>query len=98
MSLSWPGVRRGAIRRDHQLPFPLPGAGNVVGRLHPHQGVHLDSERLLDAQRHEAGQIGPAIQKRGQCDVTVYESQGRLGRERPIVGHFHQDMVKGVDG
>ena len=32
--------------------FPLPRLRNLISGLHPHQRVHLHSERLLDAQRH----------------------------------------------
>jgi len=41
---------------DADFPFALAGLGDVVGRLHPHEGVHLDAESLFDAQRHIAGQ------------------------------------------
>jgi hypothetical protein len=31
------------------LFLTFPGLDNVVGRLHTHQRIHIDSERLLDA-------------------------------------------------
>jgi hypothetical protein len=41
---------------DADCSFALPGMGDVVGRLHPHERVHLDAESLFNAQRHIAGQ------------------------------------------
>ncbi len=51
---------------DIELAFAPPSAGDVIGRLHPHQRVHLDPERFLDTQRHHLGQVRPAIQKGGE--------------------------------
>src|SRR6266849_2958508 len=34
---------------DADFLFPLPGLGDVVGRLHPHERVHLHAESLFDA-------------------------------------------------
>lgn len=44
----------------------LAGARDVVRRLHPHERVHLHAESLLDAQRHNAGQVGLAVKDRSQ--------------------------------
>jgi hypothetical protein len=42
--------RRNARNADLLLAFAC--LGNVVGRLHAHQRIHVDSEGLLDAKRH----------------------------------------------
>ena len=34
---------------DADLFFPLPGLGDVVGGLHPHERVHLHAESLFEA-------------------------------------------------
>ncbi len=44
----------------------LTSAGDVVRGLHPHERVHLDGERLLDAQGHVAGEVRLAVQQGGQ--------------------------------
>ena len=51
---------------DADFLFSLPGLGDVVGRLQPHERVHLHPESLLDAQRHIAGQVGLAVKQTGQ--------------------------------
>jgi hypothetical protein len=49
------------------LLLALAGLGDVVGRLHPHQRVHLYAKGLLDALRHVSGKIGLAVKQAGQC-------------------------------
>src|SRR5260370_8476263 len=44
----------------------LPRLRDGVGGLHPHQGVHFYSERLLDAERHIARKISLAVKQAGQ--------------------------------
>ena len=43
------GIDRRTIAIHGHFVFPPPGAGDVVGRLHAHEGLHLHAERLLDA-------------------------------------------------
>ncbi len=39
----------GAVTLDPDVAFAHPGAGDIVGCLHPHERVHLDAECLLEA-------------------------------------------------
>lgn len=45
---------------------PIAPLCDVVGILHPHEGVHIDAERLLEAQGHFAGEIGFGVWETGK--------------------------------
>jgi hypothetical protein len=57
--------RRQRNARNADLFLALASLGNVVRRLHTDQRIHLDSEGLLDAERHFSGEIGLAIEQTG---------------------------------
>ena len=49
------GSCRGGVTADVDFALALARAGDVVGRLHPHQRFHFRAESLFDPQRHVAG-------------------------------------------
>lgn len=58
--------RLSTVTDDFNGALTLARLSDIVGHLHPHKRIHLDAERLLDAQRHLARQISLAIQETGQ--------------------------------
>ncbi len=62
------------ITRDADFALALAGEGNVEGRLHAHECVHLGAEGFLDTQGHVAGHPGYVP---GRLDST---------RSRPSAG------------
>ena len=66
----------------------LPGASDVIGRLHPHERVHLDAEGLFDAQGHVAGKVGVAVEQ---------VRQGRPGDAKNLGGRFYRKTFRGND-
>ena len=58
------GQQRNAVHMDFLLAFA--GLGNAIGRLHPHQRVHLRLEGFFDAERHIPGEVGLAVEQAGQ--------------------------------
>src|SRR5271165_183941 len=79
------------------LALAKPGASDVVGRLHSHERVHLDSKRFFDAERHVAGEIGLAVQKAGQS-WTGYSQRRRGGSHRQSrrLDNFRPDEISGM--
>ena len=57
------GCGIGLIALDADLRRVPARPGSVVGGLYAHQGVHVHVKRLLDAQRHLAGEVGILIQE-----------------------------------
>jgi len=69
-TLEHPHLSVGQLSNAKNMDFPLALAGlrDVVGSLHPHEGVHFYSEgfffcseRSFNAQRHVSGEVSPAI-------------------------------------
>jgi hypothetical protein len=56
------------------LLLTLTGSGDVVGALHPHEGVHLYSKRLLNAECHIPRKFSLTVELTGQG------GPGNLGR------------------
>jgi hypothetical protein len=76
-SAAFLGVRRGQRKPVDTDVFRLfTGLGNIVGRLHPHKGIHLYAERLLQPQRHLPGQISLPIQETRQGGTRHLKSLG----------------------
>jgi hypothetical protein len=51
---------------DADLLLALAGLGDVVGRLHTHEGVHFDAEGFLDAEGHVTGEVGLGVEQAGK--------------------------------
>src|SRR5580658_9226499 len=79
------------------LAFAKPGAGDIVGRLHTHQCVHLDSKRFFDTERHFTGEIGLAVQQAGQC-WAGYSQRCRGGSHRQSrrLNNLRSDEISGM--
>ena len=59
------------------LLLALAGLGDVIGGLHPHEGVHLHSKGLLNAQRHVPGKVRLAVKQAGQARAGKPEARQR---------------------
>ena len=66
----WDSLRN-PLNKDFVLAFAA--LSNVIGRLHPHQRIHLHSEGFFDAERNIPGEAGLAVE---------YAGQRRLGARR----------------
>ena len=51
--------------------------GDVVGGLHPHEGVHPYAKGFFNAERHFSGKIGLAIQKGWKARAGKREGPSR---------------------
>lgn len=67
---------------DRFRAFACPG--NIPGVRHSHKRIHIKAERLLEAQSHVAGQVGPGIQKTGERRARHAQHLSRLGDRKPM--------------
>lgn len=89
--------RNGLKAPDVDFRVPLPRLGNVIGRLHPHQCVHLDAESLFDAQRHFAGQGRLEVEQARESWAGYPErGGGSRHREASRLNDFRPDKITGV--
>ena len=51
-------VGNGANPLDGDFFFTLARLCDVIGRLHPHQRIHLHAKSFFDTQTNVAGQVG----------------------------------------
>ena len=51
------------VAPDSNIALTFPCAGDIAGRLHAHQGIHLNADGLLDTQSHFAGAAGVAVEQ-----------------------------------
>jgi hypothetical protein len=77
--------------------FALAGLGDIVRRLHPHERVHLHSERFFNAQGQVPGKVCLAVEQAGQrraghlqrgCRRRYREARGldNLGADENLQG------------
>src|ERR1019366_6425062 len=69
---------------DANLLFAASRTGDVVGILHSYEGVHIDTERLLEAQGHVAGEIGPGVQETGKGWAGDAKNPRRIGHRKVV--------------
>ena len=66
------------------LFLPASSSDDVPGILHPHQGIHIDSERLLESQGHFPGKVGSGVQQTGKGWTGYVKNSRGLGHGKAV--------------
>src|ERR1039458_2599741 len=93
------GSRRGGVTADVDFALALARAGDVVGRLHPHQRFHFRAESLFDPYRHIAGQVRLTVEQDRQRRARNAEGFGGSGHGKAErLDNFRADKFAGGGG